>query len=56
MKKWKVNSWRNYPVKHIPEYKDQEELNVVLGKLKKIALNLLNHKKLQLKSLVIKRG
>ena len=34
MKKWKVNSWRNYPVKHIPEYKDQEELNVVLGKLK----------------------
>ena len=34
MKKWKVNSWRNCPVKHIPEYKDQEELNVVLGKLK----------------------
>ena len=34
MKKWKVNSWRNCTVKHIPEYKDQEELNVVLSKLK----------------------
>ena len=34
MKKWKVNSWKNYPVKHIPEYKDQDELNLVLSKLK----------------------
>ena len=34
MKKWKINSWRNYPVKHIPEYKDQDELNLVLSKLK----------------------
>ena len=34
MKKWKVNSWRNYPVKHIPNYKDEEELNLVLNKLK----------------------
>ena len=34
MKKWKVNSWRNFPVKHIPEYKDQDELNIVLSKLK----------------------
>ena len=34
MKKWKVNSWRNYPVKHIPEYKDEDELNLVLSKLK----------------------
>ena len=33
MKKWKVNSWRNYPVKHIPEYKDENELNLVLSKL-----------------------
>ena len=24
----------NYPVKHIPEYKDQDELNLVLNKLK----------------------
>ena len=34
MKKWKINSWRNHPVKHIPEYKDQDELNLVLSKLK----------------------
>ena len=34
MKKWKLNSWRNYPVKHIPEYKDEKELNMVLGKIK----------------------
>ena len=34
MKKWKINSWRNYPVKHIPEYGDEKELNMVLNKLK----------------------
>jgi len=34
MKKWKTNSWRNYPVKHIPEYPDKKELDMVLGKLK----------------------
>ena len=34
MKKWKVNSWRNYPVKHIPKYEDENELNLVLSKLK----------------------
>ena len=34
MKKWKINSWREYPVKHIPEYKDKDELNFVLNKLK----------------------
>jgi len=28
MKKWKLNSWRNYPVKHIPEYDDQKELDL----------------------------
>ena len=28
MKKWKVNSWRNYPVKHIPQYVDEQELNL----------------------------
>ena len=33
MKKWKVNSWKNYPVKHIPEYEDEGELNLVLNKL-----------------------
>ena len=34
MKKWKLNSWKNYPVKHIPEYEDKKELDMVLGKLK----------------------
>ena len=34
MKKWKTNSWRNYPVKHIPEYPDKKELDMVLGKIK----------------------
>ena len=34
MKKWKTNSWRNYPVKHIPSYGNEKELNMVLGKIK----------------------
>ena len=34
MKNWKVNSWRKYPVKHIPSYDDDKELNMVLNKLK----------------------
>ena len=34
MKKWKLNSWRNYPVKHIPKYEDEKELNMVLNKIK----------------------
>ena len=34
MKKWKINSWRNYPVKHIPKYEDENELNMVLNKIK----------------------
>ena len=34
MKKWKINSWRNYPVKHIPKYEDEKELNLVLNKIK----------------------
>ena len=34
MKKWKINSWRNYPVKHIPKYGDEKELNRVLNKIK----------------------
>ena len=33
MKKWKTNSWKNYPVKHIPKYEDKKELDMVLGKL-----------------------
>ena len=38
MKKWKANSWRNYPVKHIPEYRDEDELNLVLNKLKNLEI------------------
>ena len=34
MKNWKVNSWRKFPVKHIPTYDDDKELNTVLNKLK----------------------
>jgi len=34
MKKWKTNSWKNYPVKHIPTYGNEKELNMVLGKIK----------------------
>ena len=34
MKNWKVNSWKKYPVKHVPLYDDEKELNNVLNKLK----------------------
>ena len=34
MKNWKINSWSNYPVKHIPEYPDKKELDGVLNKIK----------------------
>ena len=34
MKNWKINSWKNYPVKHIPEYPDNKALDSVLGKIK----------------------
>jgi len=34
MKNWKINSWRNYPVKHIPEYPNKKELDGVLNKIK----------------------
>ena len=33
MKNWKINSWRNYPVKHIPEYPDKKELDGILSKI-----------------------
>ena len=33
MKNWKKNSWRKYPVKHIPEYPNKKELDNVLDKL-----------------------
>jgi 3-deoxy-7-phosphoheptulonate synthase len=35
MKKWTLNSWKNFPAKHLPEYKDVEELDLVLSKIKK---------------------
>ncbi len=35
MKKWTLNSWKNYPAKHLPEYRDKKELDLVLGKIKK---------------------
>ena len=34
MKNWKVNSWKKYPVKHIPEYPDKKELDQVLDKIR----------------------
>ena len=33
MKKWTINSWRDYPVKHIPKYEDEKELTKVLKKV-----------------------
>ena len=35
MKKWSLNSWKNFPAKHLPEYQDKKELELVLGKIKK---------------------
>ncbi len=35
MKKWNLNNWKKLPAKHIPEYKDLKELNLVLDKIKK---------------------
>jgi 3-deoxy-7-phosphoheptulonate synthase len=34
MKNWKINSWKNYPVKHIPDYPNKKELDGVLQKIK----------------------
>jgi len=31
MKNWKKNSWRKYPVKHIPEYPNKKELDSSFG-------------------------
>ena len=35
MKKWNLNSWTNFPAKHLPVYEDKEELDLVLSKIKK---------------------
>ena len=34
MKKWTLNSWKNFPSKHIPEYENKKELNMVLDKIR----------------------
>ena len=34
MKNWRPNSWRKYPVKHVPTYESEKELNQVLSKIK----------------------
>ena len=34
MKKWNLNSWTKYPAKHLPDYKDKQELDLVLSKIK----------------------
>ena len=52
MKNWKVNSWRKYPVKHIPEYPDKKELDQVLNKIK---ISRLENKKKGLKIFEIKK-
>jgi 3-deoxy-7-phosphoheptulonate synthase len=33
MRKWKKNSWKSCPVKHIPKYEDEKKLQMVLGKI-----------------------
>ena len=38
MKKWNLNSWNNYPAKHLPDYPDKSELDMVLEKIKKIVV------------------
>ena len=35
MKKWKLDSWKKYPAKHMPDYKDAKELDLVLSKVRK---------------------
>ena len=31
MKKWNLNSWTNYPAKHLPAYQDKKELGYGFG-------------------------
>ena len=35
MKKWNLNSWKNFPAKHLPVYQDKKELDLVLSKVRK---------------------
>ena len=34
MKKWSLNSWKKFPAKHLPDYQDKQELDLVLSKIK----------------------
>ena len=38
MKKWTINSWKKFPVKHQPNYVDIKELELVLSKIQNILL------------------
>ena len=33
MSKWTKDSWKNFDIKHIPEYKDQNELDEAIERL-----------------------
>ena len=35
MKKWTLNSWAKFPAKHLPNYVDKKELDLVLSKIQK---------------------
>ena len=35
MKKWTLNSWTKFPAKHLPNYVDKKELDLVLSKIQK---------------------
>ena len=35
MKKWTLNSWTKFPAKHLPNYVDKKELDLVLSKVQK---------------------
>ena len=54
MKNWKINSWRNYPVKHIPEYPDKRELDRVLNKIKDLEKEVFDFENPRIEHLVSK--
>ena len=54
MKNWKINSWRKYPVKHIPTYDDDKELNSVLNKLKTFINHSMHLSDTQLRTMITK--
>ena len=36
MKNWSPNTWKNFPAKHLPDYRDETELNAVLKNINKL--------------------